>query len=211
MPHNEFKCTWIHRKELCKDADEMRSKYWQENLLPIDMEKIIELRLGLDIEPKHGLFFRIDTEAWLKMDLTGIVVDYDRYMNEKFINRLRFSLAHELGHYFLHRDIYSSLPFSSLDDWKDFMMNVSETEYGGFEWQADEFAGRFLVPYDILETKVKESTEIIKQKNLVEFLRQEPDAVLSRVAPFLRKEFVVSEQVIKIRVQNEGLWPPKIS
>jgi len=210
LPYKKFKYKWIYRKDLYKFADEIRSKYWPENLLPIDMEKIIELRLGLDIEPMHGLFSMIDTEAWLKMDLTGIVVDYDRYMNEKFINRLRFSLAHELGHYFLHRDIYSNLPFNSLEEWKDFMINVSEAEYKGFEWQADEFAGRFLVPYDFLAAKVQEATEIIKQKNLVEYLRQEPDAVLSSVAPFLRKAFVVSEQVIKIRVQNEELWPPQI-
>jgi hypothetical protein len=98
LPHNKFKCKWMHRQELCKKADEIRSKYWQENLLPIDMEKIIELRLGLDIEPMYGLFSMIDTDAWLKMDLTGIVVDYDSYMNDKFANRLRFSLAHELGH-----------------------------------------------------------------------------------------------------------------
>jgi len=210
LPYKNFKCKWIYRKDLYKFADEIRSKYWPENLLPIDMEKIIELRLGLDIEPMRGLFSMIDTEAWLRMDLTGIVVDYDRYMNEKFTNRLRFSLAHELGHYFLHRDIYSNLPFDSLDEWKDFLINVSEPDYKGFEWQADEFAGRFLVPYDSLAHKVQEAIEIIKQKNLIEYLRNEPDAVLSSVAPSLRKDFVVSEQVIKIRVQNEELWPPKI-
>lgn len=210
MPYKKFKCKWIHRKELCKHADEIRSKYWAENLLPIDMEKIIELRIGLDIEPMHGLFTLIDMDAWLKMDLRAIVVDYDCYMKEKFVNRLRFSLAHELGHYFLHRDIYSNLPFNSLEDWKDFMTNVSEAEYNDFEWQANEFAGKFLVPYDFLATKVKEAIKIIKQKKLVEHLRQEPDAVLSRVAPFLRKPFGVSEIVIKNRVQNEELWPPQI-
>lgn len=211
MPHKEFKCKWIHRQELCKVADEMRSKYWQENLLPIDMEKIIELRLGLDIEPMHGLFSMIDTDAWLKMDLSGIVVDYDSYINEKFANRLRFSLAHELGHYFLHKSIYTNLSFNSLEDWKAFMTNVSESVYKDFEWQANEFAGRFLVPYDFLTTRVKEAIKIIRQKQLVEYLRQEPDAVLSRIAPFLRKPFGISEIVIKTRVQNEELWPPQIS
>jgi hypothetical protein len=210
LPHNKFKCKWIHRQDLCKHADEIRSIYWRENILPIDMEKIIELRLGLDIEPIHGLFSMIDTDAWLKIDLSGIVVDYDSYMNEKFANRLRFSLAHEIGHYFLHKDIYSKLPFGSLEDWKVFMANVGEGVYKDFEWQANEFAGRFLVPYDILVIRVKEAIKIIKQKKLVDYLKQEPDAVLSRIAPFLRKLFGISEIVIKTRVQNEGLWPPEI-
>ena len=75
MPHNDFKCKWINRKDLWKYADEIRSKYWQENLLPIDMEKVIELRIDLDIEPRHGLLSMIDMDAWLKIDLSGIVVD----------------------------------------------------------------------------------------------------------------------------------------
>ena len=91
------------------------------------------------------------------------------------------------------------------------MINVSETQYGYFETQANEFAGRFLVPYDILAIKVKEASQIIKQENLVEYLATESDVVLSGVAPFLRKPFGVSDQVIKIRVLNEELWPPKIS
>jgi len=75
LPHNDFKCKWINRKDLWKYADEIRSKYWQENLLPIDMEKVIELRIDLDIEPRHGLLSMIDMDAWLKIDLSGIVVD----------------------------------------------------------------------------------------------------------------------------------------
>ena len=47
------------------------------------------------------------------------------------------------------------------------MTNVSEAEYKDFEWQADEFAGRFLVPYDLLAAKIHEATDIIKQQNLV--------------------------------------------
>ena len=111
----------------------------------------------------------------------------------------------------MHKDIYSKLSFSSLEDWKNFINNVSEGAYKDFEWQANEFAGRFLVPYDSLVTIVKEAIKIIKQKRLVDYLKQEPDAVLSRIAPFLRKPFGISEIVIKTRVQNEELWPSEIS
>jgi Zn-dependent peptidase ImmA (M78 family) len=130
-------------------------------------------------------------------------------MQDKFANRLRFSLAHELGHYFLHKDVYSSLTLESIEDWKDFILNVPEAEYENFEWQANEFAGRFLVPYDKLKLKVEESLEIIRRSDLLEYLQQDPDAVLSRVSPFLRRTFGVSEQVIVLRVKREGLWPPE--
>jgi hypothetical protein len=51
--------------------------------LPIDAEKIVEFRLKLLIDPKHNLFSEIDMDAYLMRDLTGVVVDYDFYMNEE--------------------------------------------------------------------------------------------------------------------------------
>lgn len=209
MDYSSFKCKWIDKNQLRKVADQIREEYWPEDILPIDTTKIIELRLKLEVEPKFDLLSASDMDAYLKTDLSGIVVDHDCYMQDKFANRLRFSLAHELGHYFLHKDVYSGLPLVSIEDWKDFTLNVPEAEYGNFEWQANEFAGRFLVPYDKLKSKVEESLEMIRKLGLIEHLHQDPDAILSRVSPFLRKTFGVSEQVIELRVKREDLWPPE--
>ena len=128
----EFECKWIDKNDLWKTADEIRSRYWPEGILPVDTEIIVELRLRLDIEPKHNLFPTVDMDAYLKMDLTGIVVDHDFYMNEKFANRMRFSFAHELGHYFLHKDYYSRIDFVSATDWKNFISDIPDNEYRNF-------------------------------------------------------------------------------
>jgi hypothetical protein len=210
LDFSKFKCKWIDKNQLRELAEQRRQKYWPEGILPIDTVEIVELRLRFDVEPVLGLLSVLDMDAYLKTDLSGIVVDQDCYMQDKFANRLRFSLAHELGHYFLHSDIYSSLSLNTPEEWKKFILNVPEAEYGNFEWQANEFAGRFLVPYDQLNLKVGESLEMIRQWDLIEYLQQDPDAVLSRVSPFLRKPFGVSEQVIALRVRRENLWPPKV-
>lgn len=209
MDYNDFKCKWIDKEDLWQFADDIRATYWPEDTVPVDTEKIVELRLKLNVEPRHGVLSLIDMDAWLRTDLSGIVVDHDCYMKSKFANRMRFSFAHELGHYFLHRDMYSKLPFSTPEEWIDFMINAPENEYESFEWQANEFAGRFLVPRKILETKIEEVCKIIKDKNLISYLAKDPDAVLSRVSPRLREIFGVSEEVIQRRVQRENLWPPK--
>ena len=213
MTNKYFKCKWIDKKKIWNIAEEIRAKYWPEGNLPVNMEEIIEIRLGLNIEPNHGLFRLIDMDAYLKMDLSGIVIDNDCYMNEKFSNRLRFSLAHELGHYFLHRGIYSKLTFNSSEEWKDFVINSPENEYANFEWQANEFAGRFLVPLDVLKAKIAEVSESLKKiKNIKSYLAEDPDAVLSSVSPYIRKPFGVSEEVIERRVKREEkLWPPDLS
>lgn len=146
MDYSEFICRWIDKQDIWEKADEVREKYWPEGTLPIDVEKIVEFKLQLGIEPRHNLFSEIDMDAYLKRDLSGIVVDYDFYMNEKFSNRMRFSYAHELGHFFLHKYIFSFMEFESPEEWRDFVNGVPEKEYSGFEWQANEFAGRLLVP-----------------------------------------------------------------
>lgn len=110
MDFSNFKCKWIDKEQLRELAEQLRQEYWPEGILPIDTAKIVELRLRFDVEPVPGLLSALDMDAYLKTDLSGIVVDHDCYMQDRFANRLRFSLAHELGHYFLHRDVYANLP-----------------------------------------------------------------------------------------------------
>ena len=90
------------------------------------------------------------------------------------------------------------------------ILNVSDKEYGNFEWQANEFAGRLLVPHGELVKEMERVLEIIKENNLAEFLEKDSDAVLSRVSPTLCKPFGVSTFVIGERVKREGLWPPEL-
>jgi hypothetical protein len=210
LDFSEFNCKWIEPASLWNIADETRNEYWPESKLPINTEEIVEFRLRLNIEPVKYLLSTVDIDAYLKRDLSGIVVDYDCYMNDKFANRMRFSFAHELGHLFLHKDLYTKLGVDSPEGWKDFILNVPENEYRSFEWQANEFAGRLLVPYPELEAEMEKAVEILKENELTHFLKMDPDAVLSRISSMLCKPFEVSTEVIETRVKREGLWPPKI-
>lgn len=208
MEPSEFRCKWIGKSDLWSIADNIRNTYWQEGTLPVDIEKIVEFRLKLLPEPKRGLSSATDMDAYLKIDLTGIVVDYDLYMNEKNANRMRFSFAHELGHFFLHKEVFTEFDLIDPTAWKNFILNVSENEYSNFEWQANEFAGRLLVPHADLVFAIDQAAQIIKDNNLIEYLNNDPDAVLSRVSPTICKPFGVSADVIKKRAEREGLWPP---
>jgi Zn-dependent peptidase ImmA (M78 family) len=210
LDYSSFKCKRIDKTQLRKLADQIRQEYWPEDILPVDTTKIVELRLKLEVEPRFNLLSARDMDAYLKTDLSGIVVDHDCYMQDKFANRLRFSMAHELGHYFLHKEIYSNLSLVSPEHWKEFVLNVPEIEYEAFECQANEFAGRFLAPYDKLKFAVAESIEMIRTSG-IEYVLGDVDMVLSRISPRLRRIFGVSEQVIEIRVRREKLWPPDLS
>lgn len=116
--YSNIECKWIPKEDLWQTVHSFREKYWPENTLPVDMEKIVEQRLRLSIEPIHSLLDDLDVDAFLKLDLSGIVVDYDCFMQERFQNRIRFSFAHEVGHFVLHKDIYEKIPFTSPEEWK---------------------------------------------------------------------------------------------
>ncbi len=134
MKKNEFRVSWMEKEDIRKKGDGVRATHWGDKIPPVDTEYIVEFNLRLDIEPVKGLFAEFEIDASLKFDLTGIVVDFDRYMNDKFKNRLRFSFAHELGHYFLHRNLLKNLSYNSFSEWKEFILNLPVKEYKSFEW-----------------------------------------------------------------------------
>jgi hypothetical protein len=206
---SDFKCPYIPKELIWQEAENFRAEFWPEDSLPVDIEAIVEKRLKLNIQPEHDLLSELDIDAYLRVDLTGIIVDYNCYMKEKFINRLRFSFAHELGHLFLHKDIYASFSISDSLAWKGFMENIPDREYGFFEYQANEFAGRVLVPRERLVLELKNCLKKVQEVGLLALVATDPGAVLSSVSPTLCKPFGVSDQVIERRVEREGLWPPK--
>ena len=207
---SRFKCPYIAIDQIWQEAENFRDEFWPESTLPVDIEKIVEERLKLNIEPEHGLLSEIDIDAYLRIDPTGIVVDYNCYMNEKYMNRLRFSFAHEIGHFFLHKDIYSTFSIDDPSAWKDFMLNIPDREYGFFEYQANEFAGRTLVPRGRLLAELKICLQKVQEAGMLDLVATDPSAVLSGISSTLCRPFGVSYKVIEIRVEREKLWPPKI-
>lgn len=181
-----------------------RSQLIWKRLLKIDLGLISSLWSLLNSE--H------DVDAWLRTDLTGIIVDQNCFMEDRFQNRTRFSFAHEVGHLFLHKETYAKLSINSPEEWQFFVRNLSEAEYSRFEWQANEFAGRLLVPRDILAAEIEKVRDRIVREGLGSFLEANPEAVMSGVTPALSRPFGVSAEVIETRLDREtGLWPPKLS
>ena len=161
----EFKCKWISKHQIQEIADNKREELWKEGIIPVDAETIVECRLMLEIIMVADMQKLSDMDAFLKPDLSGIIVDSENYMNSRFSNRMRFSFAHELGHLFLHRYIYEKFKFGSVDEWKTFMSDMPETEHSHFESQANEFAGRFLVRRERLEEEMKKSIILMQAQN----------------------------------------------
>jgi Zn-dependent peptidase ImmA (M78 family) len=210
MPeHFKPKCEYRKIEEIREIVEEFRREYWKSGSVPIDMERIVENGLGLSIIPISGIRNLNKIDAYLSSDLSGIVVDIHQYMDpqNRWENRLRFSFAHEVGHFVLHRHIYAAFNIESPEEYSDFVMNFPEDEYRSFEWQANEFAGSLLVPRQRLMQEVLTAKEKLGQKKLQHLWDENREQVLISMSPLLGRIFGVSVEVMERRLEKEkDLW-----
>ncbi len=123
----------------------------------------------------------------------------------RYDNRLRFSFAHEVGHSILHKYVYQEFGIETPEDYYDFVMNFPESEYKGFEWQANEFAGSLLVPRDRLLEEIEHCKERLKELKLLHLWDENREQTLVSMSPFLGRVFGVSDDVIERRIDAERL------
>lgn len=127
--------------------------------VPLDLDTLCEkLRIKIvsqtlfpssDIKDISGILFRNNNGEWT------ISVNKNHH-----INRQRFTIAHELGHYFLHRhegSIFTDEIFFR-------SMYFGNEKKQKMEWQANEFAASILMPRKEIEYYMNEKhiTDIVE-------------------------------------------------
>ena len=143
-------------QDILETVEAIVDTYWPDKSIPVDIERIIE-DAGLEIIPEHWLLKEHDIDATLLSDFNSIIVDAESYEKDSLLNRVRFSLAHEFGHYILHKDFFEQ---NRMDPNKETLIyNLSDYEYRVLEYQANLFAGFLLIPekefhqYAVIEGK----------------------------------------------------------
>jgi len=181
-------------------ADEFRERCWGKKL-PIDIELITERNLNILIIPVSDLRYHAHTEAFLSGNMKEIVYDPQRPDV-----RIRFSIAHEIGHFILHKEIIAQLRSNSYEEWKEIQQTIPDAFWGRAEYQAREFAGRLLVPRELLIAELKELRPVI-EKARAEIPDLEIQVIKEHVAPKLARRFHVSDEVILRRMDAENISP----
>jgi Zn-dependent peptidase ImmA (M78 family) len=187
-------------------AEEFRSEHIFNKSLPVDIEHVIEVTMGIIIIPMKGLQKSCDMEGFISKDFKKIYVDEELYMDDRYYKRVRFTIAHEIGHLLLHRSNIDGLKFESETDWIKFRMGMNDETLGWFETQASEIAGRILVPFDQLVESFKEArTSIMKTQTSWDSQKLDDEELFSLVAQMICKKFDVSSGVIERRLRKENV------
>lgn len=189
-----------------EEAESFRVSHIFSSNLPVDIENVVEATLGMKIIPIENLQKLCDMEGFISNDFTSIYVDKFLYQDDRYYKRVRFTIAHEIGHYVLHRSTIDSQKFDDENDWIKFRIGLKDDTLGWFETQASEFAGRLLVPLDSLVEEFRSKRQVvIKQFSSWDSPKINDDDLFSIVAPLICSRFDVSTEVIERRLRKENI------
>lgn len=120
---------------------------------PVPIDEIIELHLKLVVEFQHmrELFPYGDVHGalWMREQRVGVDASLDPALNPRKRGRYHFTLAHEAGHWRLHRKYYlEDIAQGRLfgDDLAKPAYVCRSSDKRPVEWQADQFAANLLMP-----------------------------------------------------------------
>ncbi|MDO8515046.1 MAG: ImmA/IrrE family metallo-endopeptidase [bacterium] len=179
-------------------ADNFLKSYNPNFNLPIPIEEIVELKLNITIVVVPGIKQLLGIDAFINSEFSQITIDERCYSN--YPQRTRFSVAHEIGHFLLHKNWYEKFGPKTLDDYFEFHDNIDAETYKYIEIQASTFAGYLLVPRILLEKQLEEK--------IGRTPRNENPEILFSVLPDLADIFQVSGEVILRRLQRDRLISP---
>lgn len=157
--------------------------------IPIDVEYIAE-RVGFHIVPIISSIKSFKGCLFLKTMELGIKFSFFEDNRE---NIYRFTIAHELAHYVLHRDIYSQFSGTSIEEWTDFYLKNSQL-IDRAERQADIFAGFLLMPL----SELMEDLEDLNKK----YERYEDDIRKDRLELEISRKYKVSLKTAQIQLMK---------
>lgn len=173
--------------------------------LPVNVERLLELAYGVSIVPAANLERDYETDAVLATDFKTIYVDLERYNDPRYDGRMRFSLAHELGHILLHKSFFlqsvAVIDEPSVQGFYFHSLNAAQHKL--IERQAHSFASGVLMPYSNFvydaTALVRENLDLLYDNGLT------VAQLLNGLSPRLAKAYAVSESAVEVRIDRVRL------
>lgn len=204
---DDIKVEFLSHARIEKIANGVLTRYNLAEAYPIDVDKFVDNDLKINIIPFPNLYRDFEINAITSSDLKKIFVDDYLYLNLDL--QYRFTLAHEVGHIFLHKNIYDKAEINGLNSYREFMGSISEEEYESLEYQANCFAGYFLVPTTQLinqfQRHLKKMSGLIQRR----FRNQKREFYIEIMTGLMAREicsfFNVHYRVVEVRLKREHL------
>lgn len=182
---------------------------------PVPVEEILECHLRLSLEfadLKASLGFDdVLGATWIKHKRVVVDTQLDPTENPKAEGRYRFTLAHEIGHWQLHRiyfeaDLLQGTIFGKATAPPSIVCRRSSAKES-MEWQADAFASLLLMPEHLIEAAWREehgSSNAYQAAEELNSLSQRfgADRATVDIARRMATRFKTSNQAMQIRLME---------
>jgi hypothetical protein len=190
--------------EYRKTAREFLARHHPGLAIPMPIELIVEDSLGIRLLPVPDLFKRRKIWGYLNADLKGITHDALLIHGDRKI--LNSTLAHEVGHLLLHRDLYLTVRDDA--EWMQFHRRLVACGVEIAEYQADILAGFILIPEGALGRETRNSFRLVRERcdRLVGPVDPCSDAFWYAVKHHLAGVFDVTAGAVERRLRSEGLY-----
>ena len=229
---------YLRKSQIEAEASRLLAEYGERHgavaAPPIPIDEIVELHLELTFEFKdmQALFGFGDVHGalWMRERLVGVDQGLDPERFPKKLGRFRFTLAHEAGHWRLHRPYYVEDPrqarlFADGLGRPAYVCRTSQSK-ARVEWQADYFAACLLMPREMVLAAWRAARGDGGPLTLDGLRRDQPDlacleqrlgirlaldreelldAAFEEAARPLAERFEVSAQAMRIRLEQLGL------
>lgn len=195
--------------EWCQSHDEIATP-------PVPIDDIVELHLKLTVEFKDMRqvfpFGDVLGALWMQKHLVGISQDLDPTNHPQKTGRYHFTLAHEGGHWRLHRQYYLENPYQGVlfgDGPRPTTVCRSSQMKKPAERQADYFAAALLMPREMVRVAWRAWHGSLDPVALDDLRASEQegtdDVVFERFCRPLADEFKVSAEAMRIRLEEMEL------
>jgi hypothetical protein len=183
--------------------------------VPVPLDDLVELHLQLtyEVEDLRARFSTGDVlgAIWFNENVIRIDSSLDPHDNPAMLGRFNFTLAHEIGHWRLHREHLRADP----DEAVLFEANgrpafvCRDGDRRPEEWQADQFAGCLLMPRSLLRAAWEQWLDTdepvaigeIHMATVTGDRRADEHVAFEQFCRPLADRFAVSAQAMRIRLQ----------
>jgi len=159
--------------------------------IPVEIDLIIERDLGISIIDFSMLKEKYGLEAFLALGKKTIYVDAVLMDSEAYINRYRFTMAEEIGHRILHKDLFKNI--RNVEEYFEVLDKVKQFELSRMDKDAKYLASAVLMPTGIF---IKLATDYATELN------GEAQLLRYNIVEKLSKVFVVSFETASIRFEQ---------
>ena len=209
---------FLHAKQIEAEADLLIAEYGERYEVvvasPIPVDELAELHLQLTLEylDMQSLFPNADVHGaiWFEDGRIGIAQSLDPDSNPNRQGRYHFTLAHEIGHWRLHRTYYLKNPherrlFDDGTSRPDVVCRSGDRQ--PVEWQANAFAAHLLMPRQMVHAEWTEFRDGDDRPVAIDDLR-EMFAGIMDVGPLYYRGRLTSDQASQDIAMKEEFCRP---